>query len=74
MAFLARTAEQGAQPMVGALPPPPGVTPNFENPPNANWKAEIVLVVNLVIICVLAIIRAWSRIFIVKRIRIEDGR
>jgi hypothetical protein len=60
--------------IVGSLPAPSGVIPNFDDPANGNTKAYIVVILNLVVMLLLAAIRAFSRIFIVRKLRIEDCR
>jgi len=55
-----------------ASAPPPGVIPNLDNPPNSN-KESLALVVVCITLTVLAIAgRAYSRMVIVKRLRVED--
>lgn len=55
-----------------ALAPPPHVVPNFENPPNNNPLAHAILAVNLVFSSLFLLIRAYSKIFCMKRVEVED--
>ncbi|KAK5634528.1 hypothetical protein RRF57_010242 [Xylaria bambusicola] len=55
-----------------ALPPPAGAIPNFTNPPNENGLAIAVITVTVTICTVSGLIRAYSRIYCVKKVRIED--
>lgn len=55
-----------------ALAPPAGVTPNFKNPPNRNGEALAVVTLCLVCSTVVALGRAYSRIFISKKVELQD--
>ncbi|KAK5625658.1 hypothetical protein RRF57_001374 [Xylaria bambusicola] len=52
--------------------PPPGVVPNFLRPPNKNHVAIAVNVVCLVVTVVAICLRAYSRIFCIKKLHLED--
>lgn len=68
------TPEEQARILEGpALTPPTGVEPNFGHSANKNAMAYAVFCLNLVIGTVAFMVRAYSRLFIIKRIRIEDG-
>ena len=56
-----------------ALTPPIGVEPNFRGSANKNAIAYAVFSLNLVIGTVAFMVRAYSRLFILKKIRLEDG-
>ncbi|KAI0517801.1 hypothetical protein F5B22DRAFT_645504 [Xylaria bambusicola] len=55
-----------------ALPPPPGVVPNFLRPPNKNHVAIIVNVVCLVVTVLVICLRAYARICCIKKLHFED--
>ena len=55
-----------------AAPPPPGVIPNFDNPPNNNELAIAVLATSIVITTSAFLIRVYSKVFCTKKINIED--
>ncbi|KAI1357406.1 hypothetical protein F5Y08DRAFT_346757 [Xylaria arbuscula] len=55
-----------------AAPPPPGVIPNFDNPPNNNGLAIAVLAASIVITTSAFLIRVYSKVFCTKTINIED--
>ncbi|KAI1822462.1 hypothetical protein F4861DRAFT_550730 [Xylaria intraflava] len=55
-----------------ALPPPPGVTPNFDNPPNESNIGILTNVVCLVTTGIVFGLRAYAKIFCVKKVQIED--
>lgn len=55
-----------------ALPPPPGVVPNFESPHNSDHIAIAVNVVSLMITILVVYLRAYAKIFCVKKLRLED--
>ncbi|KAF3061048.1 hypothetical protein GL218_02993 [Daldinia childiae] len=52
--------------------PPEGVVQNLDNPPNGNGRAIALVVVCLFLVMTAALMRAYSRIFIVKKLHIED--
>ncbi|KAI1300941.1 hypothetical protein F5Y03DRAFT_363348 [Xylaria venustula] len=56
-----------------ALQPPPGVTPNFENPPNMNTLSNGVVITALIItsLCILARIHSWVFILTSLKGRLE---
>ncbi|KAI0020261.1 hypothetical protein F4780DRAFT_770758 [Xylariomycetidae sp. FL0641] len=56
-----------------ALEPPPGATSDFENPPNGNHVARVVLPAALAVVTLCVLVRAYSRICIVRRVRSEDS-
>lgn len=55
-----------------ALAPLPGVVSNFENPPNNNPLAYATLAISLVFSSLFLLARAYSKIFCMKRVQIED--
>ncbi|KAI0188221.1 hypothetical protein EV127DRAFT_368553 [Xylaria flabelliformis] len=54
------------------LAPPPGITPNFENPPNQNLMVLAVLSVALSVATTSVLIRIWAKVVCVGRTRLED--
>jgi hypothetical protein len=55
-----------------ALPAPPGVEHNFVNPSNENTMGVALIATQIVIATIFGLIRAYSKIFCVKRVRFED--
>ncbi|KAI0153040.1 hypothetical protein GGR57DRAFT_468670 [Xylariaceae sp. FL1272] len=55
-----------------ALAPPPGVTSNFENPPNKNTLCSVVITIGFVVTAILLLSRAYSRLFCIKKLYLED--
>lgn len=55
-----------------ARAPPPGVVPNFDNPPNRTPEAIAVIVVCLFFSTAAVLGRIYSRVFILKKVRLED--
>lgn len=53
-------------------PPGPDIVPNFDNPPNMNVLAQTVTTIALVIVTVVVLLRAYAKIFLVKRVQIQD--
>ncbi|KAK8062512.1 hypothetical protein PG997_014609 [Apiospora hydei] len=56
-----------------ALAPPPGVEPNFENPPNHNGTGYGLISAMLAIAAIAMACRIYTKIIHPKRIRIEDA-
>ncbi len=57
---------------VGVIPPPPGVTPNFINPPSLQ---HIILITNIILSLVSAvfvILRLYTTGFIIRSVGIDD--
>ena len=64
----------GSEPYPGAFPPPPGVTPDLENPRDAGRLANIVcLAICDVLVTVLFATRMWVKLRITKNVLAEDG-
>lgn len=58
----------------GAVPPPPGVTPNLDDPPDAGRISNIVVVaLCLGIATLLFFIRVYVKLMISCAVLIEDG-
>jgi hypothetical protein len=55
-----------------AATPPPGIIPNYDNPPNDNRLAIIVITVSIALTTVAGLVRFYSRVFCSRRVRIED--
>ena len=58
--------------IVGALPPPPSITPNFVSPYTAQTAIIIVLVACLVITTVLDASRLYTKLYVIKEMGWED--
>jgi hypothetical protein len=65
-------AEQQALLSGPALPPPPGVLSDFDDPPNGNAEGASIMAICLFAVAVSGLMRIYSRIFVVKRARVED--
>lgn len=55
-----------------ALAPPEGVTPNFDNPPNANGLAWFVTTFCMVVATLCLLLRIYVRLFLEKKFRAEE--
>lgn len=55
-----------------ALAPPNGTVPNLQNPPNQTTMAIVVAVVCLLLGTSVGMLRAFSRIFVSKKLCLED--
>jgi hypothetical protein len=58
--------------MVGAIPPPPGVTPNFVNPPNSFGNMVALHTVCLFLITLFLGLRLYTRQFITHSLKVDD--
>lgn len=56
-----------------ALPPPDGITPNFDNPPNANDLAWGVLMACAAISTICVILRFYGRVFLLRKVQAEES-
>ena len=59
-------------PQIGGLPPPPGVTPNFENPESVSGQAHLVFVMCLVFSTLFVMLRMFTRLILFKTHGWED--
>ncbi|WYZ46841.1 hypothetical protein EsH8_IX_001066 [Colletotrichum jinshuiense] len=58
---------------IGFLPPPPGVTPNFDNPEDINWTLNVaVLIVCNVLATLSFFLRCYVKLFVNRRILVAD--
>ncbi|KAI1103716.1 hypothetical protein F4804DRAFT_218524 [Jackrogersella minutella] len=55
-----------------ALKPPENITPNFDHPPNRNGLAMSIISVSAALMTVSFLIRAYTRLCCVRKIRLED--
>lgn len=60
-----------ADPNGPALTPPPGIAPNFVNPPNENDLVRGVTIFCMVIVTILVLLRCYTR-YEMKRFLAED--
>lgn len=56
-----------------AAQPPPGVTANFDNPPNHRMESIAFITVCNIICTFLFFIRVYTRFYIIHRFTLEDG-
>lgn len=55
-----------------AMTPPPGVKPNFVNPPNLEKEFYIDLILCLTISVLVVCMRMWTKARLVRKVQIED--
>lgn len=55
-----------------ALTPPPGVTPQFIDPPNHNPLSYGIVIAGIALAAMAVIMRLYTRIFCAKKMRVED--
>lgn len=55
-----------------AMNPPDGIEPNFENPFNRNRPSLALMIVGMTLTSFCIAIRAYTRIFCLKKVRLED--
>ena len=53
-------------------PPPPGVTPNFVDPPNRAWWIYVTTALCLFVTTLVVALRFYSKIFVVKQMAKDD--
>lgn len=56
-----------------ALQPPAGTQTDFDNPPNRNIIPQAVIPICLILVISTIIFRAYARVFLLKRINVDDG-
>ncbi|KAI1746006.1 hypothetical protein F4680DRAFT_400001 [Xylaria scruposa] len=74
MMDLSSLSPQVLQPILEgpALAPPPGLTPEFDNPPSRNVFAYAIVAVTIPLSSIFFLFRLYSRLFCVKRLKPED--
>ncbi|KAI1117372.1 hypothetical protein F5Y14DRAFT_448310 [Nemania sp. NC0429] len=55
-----------------AASPPPGIHPNYDNPPNGNALAIGEIIASLVLATIVGLCRLYSRVFCTKKVKLED--
>ncbi|KAH8809405.1 hypothetical protein F5884DRAFT_845544 [Xylogone sp. PMI_703] len=55
-----------------ALAAPPGVTPNFDHPPNRNGLAWFVTTFCMIIATFCLLLRAYDKVFLLRKMRLEE--
>lgn len=55
-----------------AFPPPSGVVPNFEDPPNNNAAAIATIACSLALCCSFSLLYAYMKLFVTKKVHIAD--
>ncbi|KAH8702869.1 hypothetical protein GQ44DRAFT_783444 [Phaeosphaeriaceae sp. PMI808] len=58
--------------VVGVIPPPPGFTPNFTNPPSRVHTLIIVYIVCTMISTLFTVLRFYTAFFITRHIKVDD--
>jgi hypothetical protein len=61
-----------SQPTVGVVPPPPGVTPNFVNPPSTGYKVIITTVFTWALATLILCIRLYVKLRIIRMVKFDD--
>jgi hypothetical protein len=61
-----------SQPTVGVVPPPPGVTPNFVNPPSTGYRVIITTVCTWALATFVLCIRLYVKLRIIRIVRFDD--
>jgi hypothetical protein len=63
----------GRQQIPGVLPPPPGVTPNFEHPASHGHYLSLTSVVCVVIAAIFVFARLWVKLVVSRAPGWDDG-
>jgi hypothetical protein len=56
-----------------AAAPPPGMRPNFINPPNHNAASVALIIVCLTLATFFYMIRIYSKVILPRKLTVEDG-
>ncbi|KAH8702770.1 hypothetical protein GQ44DRAFT_631348 [Phaeosphaeriaceae sp. PMI808] len=59
---------------VGVIPPPPGITPDFANPPS---RAQAIIIIHIVFTSISTLfigLRFYTARFITRHVRVDDCR
>ncbi len=67
-----QNATHASPDIIGSLPPPPGVIPNFIDPPKTQAGIIVVVAVGLLLTTVCVCIRVWTKVRITKKVEWED--
>ena len=54
------------------LKPPPGIVPDFDDPPNRNALCYSILLLSICVSTIIVLLRTWAKIFCVRKFRLED--
>lgn len=60
-------------PLIGAIPPPPGVTPNFVNPEHKGKEIIVLGILGIVCSTLFLLMRIYTKIRINRSFKSEDG-
>ena len=55
-------------------PPPAGVVPNFDNPPNMATGSYVVTTIFIILTTFLVAIRIYAKAYCLKDVRVPDGK
>jgi hypothetical protein len=61
-----------SNPIVGAVPPPPGIVPNFTNPESAAYRLIVGTIVCPAITLVFLLLRLYTKRYILKKLLLDD--
>ena len=57
-----------------AAPPPPGIVPNFQDPPNLRAVGQFVIIFCFLLATAALIVRVYTKLFIIRRFTVSDCR
>ncbi|KAH8726722.1 hypothetical protein GQ44DRAFT_705421 [Phaeosphaeriaceae sp. PMI808] len=58
--------------VVGVIPPPPGITPNFTNPPSRTHAIITVHIVCTIIPALFTVLRFYTAFFITRHVKVDN--
>lgn len=64
---------RNAPPLVAVVPPPPGVTQDFVNPPIAAANAPILVGIGVTVAGLLVVMRLYTKVYLLRKFGVEDG-
>jgi hypothetical protein len=60
--------------VIGASPPPPGITPNFDNPESIGYRVVVASIIPLTFATFILFLRAYVKLVILGKTAIDDCR
>lgn len=62
----------GRRTSVGAMEPPPGVVPNFVNPPSIEYYSVLCASICLPLVTIFVTLRMFTKVFVLRKVCAED--
>lgn len=59
---------------IPALPPPPGITPNFSNPESQALMVTVTSIICLIMVIIISSLRFYTNAWIKKSLKADDSK